>query len=126
VDHIQWATAAFSLFLLRGTPDAWHEQAEARGKDDRMDLTTIVTWIIFGAIVGVIARFLMPGRDPMSWPATIVLGIVGSFVGGYLAQLLFAGNASLPAPSAGWIGSIIGALVVLAIYRYTQGRRVTV
>jgi uncharacterized membrane protein YeaQ/YmgE (transglycosylase-associated protein family) len=91
-----------------------------------MDLTNIVTWIVFGAIVGVIARFLMPGRDPMGWIATIVLGIVGSFVGGWLAQLLFQGNASLPAQSAGWIGSIIGALIVLAIYRYTQGRSVTV
>ena len=91
-----------------------------------VDLTAIITWIIFGAIVGIIARFLMPGRDPMGWVATIVLGIVGSFVGGYLGQLLFQGNASLPPPSAGWIGSIIGALIVLAIYRYTQGRRVTV
>jgi uncharacterized membrane protein YeaQ/YmgE (transglycosylase-associated protein family) len=91
-----------------------------------MDLTNIITWIVFGAIVGVIARFLMPGRDPMGWIATIVLGIVGSFVGGWLAQLLFQGNAALPAQSAGWIGSIIGALIVLAIYRYTQGRSVTV
>ncbi len=91
-----------------------------------MDLTTIITWIIFGAIVGVIARFLMPGRDPMGWAMTIVLGIVGSFVGGYLAQLVFAGSAALPPPSAGWVGSIIGAIIVLAIYRYTQGRRVTV
>ncbi|MDP9276394.1 MAG: GlsB/YeaQ/YmgE family stress response membrane protein, partial [Chloroflexota bacterium] len=46
----------------------------------------------------------MPGRDPMGWAATIVLGIVGSFVGGYLAQILLAGNASLPPPSAGWLG----------------------
>lgn len=91
-----------------------------------MDLTAIVTWIIFGAIVGVIARFLMPGRDSMGWVGTIVLGIIGSFVGGFLAQLLFAGNAALPPPTSGWIGSIIGALVVLAIYRYTQGRSVTV
>jgi uncharacterized membrane protein YeaQ/YmgE (transglycosylase-associated protein family) len=91
-----------------------------------MDLTAILTWIIFGAIVGVIARFLMPGSDSMGWIPTIVLGIVGSFVGGWLAQLLFQGNASLPPPSAGWIGSIIGAIIVLAIYRYTQGRRVTV
>ena len=90
-----------------------------------MDLTAIVTWIIFGAIVGVIARFLMPGRDSMGWIGTIVLGIIGSFVGGFLAQLLFAGNASLPPPTSGWIGSIIGALVVLAIYRYSQGRSVT-
>ena len=91
-----------------------------------MDLTAIVTWIIFGAIVGVIARFLMPGRDSMGCIPTIVLGIVGSFVGGYLAQIFLSGNASLPAPSSGWIGSIIGAIIVLAIYRYTQGRRVTV
>jgi uncharacterized membrane protein YeaQ/YmgE (transglycosylase-associated protein family) len=91
-----------------------------------LDLTAIVTWAIFGAIVGVIARFLMPGRDPMSWVKTIVLGIVGSFVGGYLGQILFQGSAALPPPSAGWVGSVIGAIVVLAIYRYTQGRRVTV
>ena len=90
-----------------------------------MDLNAIVIWIVFGAIVGIIARFLMPGRDSMGWIPTILLGIVGSFVGGWLAQLLFAGNASLPPPSAGWIGSIIGALIVLATYRYTQGRRVT-
>ena len=86
----------------------------------------LIIYLVFGAIVGVIARFLMPGRDPMGWVATILLGIVGSFVGGYLAQLLLAGNASLPPPTSGWIGSIIGALIVLAIYRYTQGRRVTV
>jgi len=91
-----------------------------------LDLQTIVWWAVFGTIVGVIARFLMPGRDPMSWVMTIVLGIVGSFVGGYLGQILFQGSAALPPPSAGWVGSVIGALVVLAIYRYTQGRRVTV
>ena len=91
-----------------------------------MEFTAIVTWIVFGAIVGLIARFLMPGRDSMGWVGTIVLGIIGSFVGGFLAQLLVAGNASLPPPTSGWIGSIVGALVVLAIYRYTQGRSVTV
>lgn len=91
-----------------------------------MDLNSIVLWIVFGAVVGIIARFLMPGRDPMGWVGTIVLGIIGSFVGGLLAQLLFTGNASLPPPTAGWIGSIIGAMIVLFIYRYTQGRRVTV
>ena len=91
-----------------------------------MDLTAILTWIIVGAIVGVIARFLVPGPDPLGWVGTIVLGIVGSFVGGFLAQLLFTGNASIPPPTAGWIGSIIGAIIVLFIYRYTQGRSVTV
>jgi len=91
-----------------------------------MDLTTIVTWLVFGAIVGVIARFLMPGPDPMGGLGTIILGIIGSFVGGFLSQLLFAGNAAFPPPTSGWIGSIIGALVALAIYRYSNGRRVAV
>ena len=91
-----------------------------------MDLNSIILWIVFGAIVGVIARFLVPGRDSMGWVATIVLGIIGSFVGGFLAQLLFTGNASVPPPTAGWIGSIIGAIIVLLVYRYSQGRRVTV
>ena len=91
-----------------------------------MDLNSIIIWIVFGAIVGIIARVLVPGRDSMGWVATIVLGIIGSFVGGFLAQLLFTGNASVPPPTAGWIGSIIGAVIVLLIYRYTQGRRVTV
>jgi uncharacterized membrane protein YeaQ/YmgE (transglycosylase-associated protein family) len=91
-----------------------------------MDLNAIILWIVFGAIVGIVARFLVPGPDPMGMVGTIVLGIIGSFVGGYLFQLLFQGNASLPPPTAGWIGSIIGAIVVLLIYRYTQGRRVSV
>lgn len=89
-----------------------------------MDLTAILTWLVFGAIVGVIARVLMPGPDPMGWVGTIVLGIVGSFVGGFLAQLFLAGNASIPPPTSGWVGSIIGAFVALAIYRYSKGRRV--
>jgi uncharacterized membrane protein YeaQ/YmgE (transglycosylase-associated protein family) len=92
----------------------------------KMDLTTIVTWLVFGAIVGVIARFLMPGPDPMGGLGTIVLGIIGSFIGGFLSQLLFAGNAAFPPPTSGWVGSIIGALVALAIYRYSNGRRVAV
>lgn len=91
-----------------------------------MDLTTIVTWLVFGAIVGIIARFLVPGSDPMGWVGTILLGIIGSFVGGFLGQLLFAGVAAFPPPTAGWVGSVIGAIVVLLLWRYTQGRRVTV
>jgi uncharacterized membrane protein YeaQ/YmgE (transglycosylase-associated protein family) len=91
-----------------------------------MDLTAIITWLVFGAIVGVIARFLMPGPDPMGGLGTIVLGIIGSFVGGFLSQLLFAGNAAFPPPTSGWVGSIVGALVALAIYRYSNGRRVAV
>ena len=89
-----------------------------------MDLTSILTWIVVGAIVGVIARFLVPGPDPLGWLGTIVRGIVGSFVGGVLANLIFAGQASVQ--PAGWIGSIVGAVIVLLIWRSVGGRRVTV
>ena len=89
-----------------------------------MDLTTLLLWILFGAVVGVIARFLVPGADPMGWIGTILLGIVGSFAGGFLAQLFFQGVVSFPPPTSGWIGSIIGAIVVLLIWRMSHGRRV--
>jgi uncharacterized membrane protein YeaQ/YmgE (transglycosylase-associated protein family) len=91
-----------------------------------MTLEAVLLWLVFGAIVGIVARFLVPGADPMGWIGTIVLGIIGSFVGGFLAQLLFTGSASVPPPTAGWVGSIVGAVLVLLLWRASQGRRLTV
>lgn len=79
----------------------------------------ILGWILFGLIVGAIAKLLMPGRDPGGWIVTILLGIAGSFVGGFLGQMLLGSDSR----SAGWIGSIIGAIILLAIYRLVVGRR---
>jgi uncharacterized membrane protein YeaQ/YmgE (transglycosylase-associated protein family) len=79
----------------------------------------IIGWILFGLVVGAIAKFLMPGRDPGGWIVTILLGIAGSFVGGFLATTLLGSDQ----PAAGWIGSIIGAMVLLFIYRLIVGRR---
>jgi len=76
-------------------------------------------WILFGLVVGIIAKFLMPGRDPGGWIVTILLGIAGSFVGGFLAQTLLGRENS----TAGWIGSILGAILLLFIYRLVTGRR---
>src|SRR5438094_10227954 len=81
----------------------------------------IIGWIVFGLIVGAIAKFLMPGRDPGGWIVTILLGIAGSFVGGFLASMLGHNEQT-----AGWIGSIIGAIVLLFIYRLIVGRRAVV
>ncbi|HEX9436701.1 MAG TPA: GlsB/YeaQ/YmgE family stress response membrane protein [Candidatus Limnocylindria bacterium] len=89
-----------------------------------MDITTLLIFLVVGLIVGLIARFLVPGPDPMGWVSTMVLGVLGSFVGGTLANLLLAGQATVQ--SAGWIGSIIGAVILLLIYRAMSGRRVTV
>jgi uncharacterized membrane protein YeaQ/YmgE (transglycosylase-associated protein family) len=75
----------------------------------------IIGWIIIGLIAGAIARWLMPGPDPMGWLGTIVLGIVGSLVGGTLLNLLTGGGLELSA--AGILGSILGALIVLAVWR---------
>jgi uncharacterized membrane protein YeaQ/YmgE (transglycosylase-associated protein family) len=81
----------------------------------------IIAFLIIGLIAGFVARALVPGPDPMGWLGTMILGIVGSFVGGTLAALVFGGTLDL-SPS-GIIGSIIGAIIVLLIWRAMGGRR---
>ena len=84
-----------------------------------------VIWLlVIGLIAGFIARALVPGRDPMGLLATILLGVVGSFVGGFLGRALF-GHGTHPFGTAGIIGSIIGAIIVLLLYRLATGRRGT-
>ena len=80
-----------------------------------MGISSVISWILFGLIVGAIARFLMPGRQSMSWVMTILLGVAGSFAGGTISALLFGPAAGIVQPS-GWIMSIIGALIVLFVY----------
>jgi uncharacterized membrane protein YeaQ/YmgE (transglycosylase-associated protein family) len=81
-------------------------------------VTYIIVLIIVGLIAGAVARFLVPGRDRMGVLGTIVLGIVGSFVGGFLWNLFEYGHLT-PIHTVGIIGSIIGAIVVLLIMRMT-------
>ena len=79
----------------------------------------IVGWILFGLIVGVIAKLIMPGRDPGGIIVTMLLGIVGAVLGGFLGRSLgFYG----PQQAAGWLMSIVGAIVVLMLYRVLAGR----
>jgi uncharacterized membrane protein YeaQ/YmgE (transglycosylase-associated protein family) len=75
---------------------------------------TLIGWLILGLIAGALARFLMPGRQQMGLIATTLLGIGGSFIGGFLGSLLFGYNWRVLRPS-GFIGSVIGALVLLFI-----------
>ena len=75
----------------------------------------IIGWIVFGLVVGVIARFLMPGRQPMGFILTSLLGIAGSFVGGYIGSMIHGGPLDAAQP-AGWIGAILGALLLLFLY----------
>lgn len=74
----------------------------------------IVVALLVGLVVGAIAKFLMPGPDPGGWIMTIVLGIAGSFVGNFVA-----GALGMTAP-VGWIGSILGAMLLLFLYRLVK------
>jgi uncharacterized membrane protein YeaQ/YmgE (transglycosylase-associated protein family) len=84
----------------------------------------LIVFLIVGLIAGFIARALVPGRDPMGWMGTMILGIIGSFVGGTLAALLFGGT--LDVTPAGLLGSVIGSIVVLLIWRAMGGERTRV
>ncbi len=84
----------------------------------------LIVLLIIGLIAGAIARLLVPGRDPMGVLATIALGILGSFVGGYLQNLVFYHSLDISHPHAtGFIGSIIGAIVLLLVLRLTGRNR---
>lgn len=86
-------------------------------------LGLIIFFIVFGLIAGAIARLLVPGPDPIGIGGTILVGIVGSFVGGFLGYALFHKDASQGAlQPSGLIGSVIGAVIVLLIYRSVSGR----
>jgi uncharacterized membrane protein YeaQ/YmgE (transglycosylase-associated protein family) len=84
-------------------------------------ILTILGWIVFGLIAGFIARALVPGRDDIGILRTIVLGVVGSVVGGLIFGLFTGGFRGFH--PAGWIGSIIGAIIVLVIYNKVTGRK---
>lgn len=83
----------------------------------------ILTWILFGLVIGALAKLVMPGRDPGGIIVTILLGIAGALVGGFLGRALGLYEAG---ESAGWIASFIGAILLLVIYRMIAGRRRTV
>ena len=81
----------------------------------------LIGQIVFGLIVGVLAKLFMPGRDPGGFLLTIALGIVGSLLGTFVGRALWGG----PDYSAGWITSILGAMLLLFLYRVTFARRTT-
>ena len=79
----------------------------------------LIGTIVIGLIVGLIARFLKPGDDSMGWIMTILLGIVGSFVATYLGSALGWYKAG---EAAGWIASVIGAVILLFIYGMVRSK----
>ncbi|MGE5209081.1 MAG: GlsB/YeaQ/YmgE family stress response membrane protein [Alphaproteobacteria bacterium] len=82
-----------------------------------MTFGSILTTIVVGLIVGAIAKLLMPGKDPGGFIVTILLGIAGAFVGTWIGRMFMGENYA-----AGWIMSIVGAMVLLLLYRLIKGK----
>lgn len=80
----------------------------------------ILGWIIFGLIVGVLAKLIMPGRDPGGFIISILLGIAGALLGGFIGSAL---GLYRPGEAAGFIMSLLGAILLLWIYRQFSVRR---
>jgi uncharacterized membrane protein YeaQ/YmgE (transglycosylase-associated protein family) len=84
-----------------------------------MTISGILVTCLIGLVVGAIAKLLMPGRDPGGCIVTILLGIAGAWLGTFLGQFLFRNQGYV----AGWIMSIVGAMILLLIYRVIFGRK---
>lgn len=82
-----------------------------------MDLMQILLFVVAGAIIGLIARAILPGRDPMSIPMTILLGIAGAVVGGLIGNAINKDNDGIH-----WILSILAAVALLLVFRSVGGR----
>jgi uncharacterized membrane protein YeaQ/YmgE (transglycosylase-associated protein family) len=81
----------------------------------------VISWIVFGLIVGAVAKFFMPGRDPGGIIVTALLGIVGAMVGGFIGRSMGMYGPNDP---AGFIMALIGSVLLLVLYRASLGRRV--
>jgi uncharacterized membrane protein YeaQ/YmgE (transglycosylase-associated protein family) len=82
----------------------------------------ILAWIVLGLVAGAIAKLLMPGRDPGGWIVTMLLGIAGAFIGGFIGNALW-GSEGVDGVNLGSIGlAVLGSIILLALYRMFVGR----
>ena len=88
------------------------------GHNGEVDITSILGYIVVGVIVGVLARFLVPGRDPLGILGTIALGILGALIGGWVAGAIFPDTAGID-----WIASILAAIVLVLLWRAVARNR---
>lgn len=82
-------------------------------------MLSIIGWILFGLVVGIVGKLLMPGRDPGGFIVTILLGIAGALLGGFVGRALGLYREGDP---VGFVMAVIGAIILLAAYRFTFGR----
>jgi uncharacterized membrane protein YeaQ/YmgE (transglycosylase-associated protein family) len=81
---------------------------------------TVIGWIVFGLIIGALAKLVMPGRDPGGIIVTMLIGIAGALLGGFIGRAI---GLYGPNQAAGWVMSFIGAVILLVIYRMVVRRR---
>ena len=81
---------------------------------------SILGWIVFGLIVGIVAKLLMPGRDPGGMIVTILLGIVGALTGGFLGRVMGLYGEGDP---VGFVMAVLGSVILLIVYRLVASRR---
>jgi len=90
-------------------------------------MTDIIGWIIFGLVAGLLARFLMPGKDPGGCIVTVILGIGGAIVGGFVARALGVATSTVKLGDRNFLiqlaFAVIGAIIILALYRIFAGKR---
>jgi len=88
---------------------------------------TFISWIVFGLVAGVIAKLLMPGRDPGGCIITMLLGVAGAVLGGFLAQVLGIAGETGRFGDRGFLirmaFAVVGAIIILAVYRMIAGKR---
>jgi uncharacterized membrane protein YeaQ/YmgE (transglycosylase-associated protein family) len=94
-----------------------HALSIVAATDSSVDVGSILGYLVVGLIVGVLARFLLPGDDPMGIIGTIIVGIIGAVIGGWAAGAIFKDTAGVD-----WIASIIAAIVLLLVWRAVAGR----
>ena len=87
---------------------------------------SILLFLVFGLVVGFLARAIMPGNQPMGIAATAALGVVGSLLGGFVASMAFGGGRWDEIHAAGLVGSVFGALAVMALAGFAMSRRAAV
>ncbi len=86
-----------------------------------MGIIDVIVWLLVGLVAGALARLVVPGRDPIGLWGTILLGLVGSVIGGLIGNALVEGDQDFS--PAGLLGSILGAIIALLVWRAVTGRR---
>jgi uncharacterized membrane protein YeaQ/YmgE (transglycosylase-associated protein family) len=99
---------------------AFSPPSENQSVSEEEDYMSIIGWILFGLVVGIVGKLLMPGRDPGGFILTILLGVAGALLGGFVGQSLGFYQEGEP---AGFLMAVVGSIVLLLLYRLFVGRR---